>query len=239
MNLNSIDFAVHECASGAKVVYYRSGFITFGFSETGVKEAQVLEFLGVKQVFTPAQIHSDIILDSKAFKFDQKPLGDGVIVFDVDQAVLIRTADCLPLFFWSDDFSCGGILHVGRSGLLAAIEKKALIMAKKVGVKPESLNFLIGPGIAGSCYQVGKEIRDSFAEKSCSHEIFTPTGYDRFLLDLKKGLILSLKEEGVEKNKIHDVGLCNHCLEDRFPSYRRQGQAAGRIFNFFMLEKRK
>lgn len=222
--------------SGRPIRYFRTAGVLGGFTEAGAGCMELEDFLQLDHFLSPRQVHSDIILTTDDFKrTGDRPAGDGVLVFAKNRVILIRTADCLPLFLWSRDGTCAGLLHVGRLGLVQGIEKKALALVLGAGRKIEEFNFFIGPGIEGRCYEVGPEAVDSFAGKSFAESIISPGKNDRSFLDLKKGLFLSLIEEAIDPGRIMDSGLCTFCLSDQFPSYRRQGELAGRIMNFLLL----
>jgi YfiH family protein len=164
----------------------------------------------------------------------------------MDTMAIIKTADCTPLFFWyHDDADCtiGGVVHVGWRGLLKGIEKKLLeLLAVKFGtVDIRRLNIFLGPSIEKNCYPVGPDLYEMFSAKSYRDNIFSPfySKKDRvikYLLDVKKGIRLSLKESGIPDQRIQASTLCTFCEKDRFPSYRRCPTPGKRIYNFLLLK---
>ncbi len=222
--------------TGGPIRYFRAEGVIGGFTESGASDREIIDFLGCDQFLSPRQIHSDKVLDNQAFKRPgPRPEGDGVVVFEKNRVILIRTADCLPLFFWSADGTCAGLLHVGRLGLQHGIEKAALDLVLRAGCRLDELSFLIGPGIEGPCYELGPETAAPFTGRSFAGSIISPGRNDRVFLDLKKALHFSLIEEAIDPLRIMDCGLCTFCLSGRFPSYRREGRSAGRILNFLLL----
>jgi len=159
---------------------------------------------------------------------------------------VIETADCTPLFFWyhdSTNYSIGGVVHIGWRGLLKGIEKKLLelLAAKFVNIDIRQLNVFLGPAIEKNCYEVGPDLYEMFSPKTYRDDIFSPLDIKRdreykYLLDVKKGIRLSLRESGIPDQRIWESTLCTFCEKDRFPSYRRCPIPGKRIYNFLLLK---
>ena len=246
ISINGSVANVHETPS------FMMGFTETGFPLESFSELTGLRVLTLKQL---KQTHSDIVHFSSnipaatvtAGEYEEPHIeepcqsmeGDGIIVDERGTMAIIKTADCTPLFFHHPAGNFGGILHIGWRGLQKKIEKKALTMIKhmKQPVKQSELEFFTGPAIECDCYEVGSELFDDFESAGFRQEIFhkTPEKNEKYLLDVKKGVYCSLKEEGIEGKKIKDSGICTYCEKERFPSYRRE-KSGGRIFNFFMLK---
>jgi copper oxidase (laccase) domain-containing protein len=95
--------------------------------------------------------------------------------------------------------------------------------------------FYLGPAIEKKCYPVGDELYRLFKKKPYSENIFTLRRDGKYLMDIKAGLIMSLRNSGIAAAQIQNCGLCTFCLPGRFPSYRRDGKTGKRIYNFFAL----
>jgi hypothetical protein len=237
-------------AAGGRATLWESPTALLGFSEK-LSRIDALADLFPARPRQLKQVHSAVIRDAgEPGAFLQ---GDGWIVRRARLPVVIRTADCLPLFFWSETaqdadsgaggeckirpYGCfGGILHVGWRGLQQGIERELLRLPGVMPAARSSWRFLIGPGIEKRCYEVGEDLYQAFAGKPWRDEVFSATGPGRFLLDLKLGLALSLQQAGIPAENIADVGLCTYCLHDRFPSYRRDGKTGRRIYSFLWLK---
>ena len=210
-----------------------SGRVILGFTETGFPIElfpQLFPGVGVKSL---KQVHGNTILLSSQIRPDSQ--GDGIILDETDTLAIIKTADCVPLFFWDEAFSTGGIIHIGWQGLYQAIEKNLIIALglKKVSLK--SIRFFLGPAIEQRCYEVDQARFNSFKEKSYQNKIFKSSGRGKFQMDIPGGIIHSLGEQGISKRRASRSNLCTYC-DRAFPSFRRDRQTGQRIYNFILLK---
>lgn len=217
--------------AGYALTVFENERILFGHTASGFTSAGLQHFLTMKPLLFLKQVHGDRIISQA----DWRPAveADGLILNLPGEAAVIQSADCLPLFFFNDDASRGGVIHVGWRGLQAGIEEKLVAM---LGAEIGKFNFYLGPAIEKKCYEVGEELPRLFQSKVYADKIFAPRACGKYSMDIKSGLILSLRAAGIAPERIRDSGLCTYCSERRFPSYRRDGKTGRRIFNFLMLK---
>ena len=134
---------------------------------------------------------------------------DGQATARTDLAPTVLVADCLPIAVAGDGVVA--MLHGGWRGLAAGIVEEGLGALRELG-GDGSLAAAIGPGARGCCYEVGDEVRAAF-------------GTTGRTLDLAGIAAERLRAGGVDA--IEDTGICTIC-DERFFSYRREGEAAGR-----------
>lgn len=190
------------------------------------------------------QVHSGTILFSSRIPHGEAPEADGIILDERGKIAIIETADCTPLFFWyeNSDASVGGVVHVGWRGLYSGIERNLVRMLKEKypGFDPKELHVFLGPSIEEQCYEVGDDLYEKFSIHPYREEIFIEnpphTGKFRRVLNVKKGITLSLIECGVNPEHITQSDLCTFCRPERFPSYRRQKGTGQRIHNYLVLK---
>lgn len=241
-----------------KRVKYKNNFINFhedrelvfGFTELGFELSGLAAFFGIEHIIELNQVHSDIILfDSRIEPGDE---GDGIILQQENRMAVIKTADCVPLFFRDEDFTTGGIIHTGWQGLRQGIEKQLLklLAGKTPPVDFGDLCFYIGPSIERDCYEVGEDLYEKFSGKSYRDKIFfektalpataggAVASSRKYLMDIAKGIALSLKEEGIRAEQVKSSGICTFCGKERFPSYRRDNKTGSRIYNFLFFASR-
>jgi YfiH family protein len=229
---------------GRFINIYETPQIIMGFTEIHFSLSLLSRLFNTYKLIELKQVHSDIIRVSS--QIEPGTEGDGIILDQTDTMAVIKTADCTPLFFWyhgSTDSSIGGVVHIGWRGLLKGIEKKLLKMLaeKFTSVNIRQLNVFLGPAIEKSCYPVGPDIYDMFSSKTYRDDIFYPLYTSRnkkckYLLDVKKGIRLSLRESGIPDQRIWESLLCTFCEKDRFPSHRRCPTPGKRIYNFLLLK---
>lgn len=141
----------------------------------------------------------------------------------------VFTADCLPVFLYDRQTCSIALIHAGWRGTKDKISARTVeLMKKELNTRPKDLSVGFGPGIRDCCYEVGEEFREFF-----------PAG----LKERKKHHYLDLIGEnkkqfldiGVEGENIFDSGICTFCSNDRFFSYRKEGNSCGRMISVAML----
>jgi len=145
---------------------------------------------------------------------------DGLVTMLHRVPLLLHFADCLPVVLAAriNGQAVLGIVHAGREGLIKGIVAEGVrTMARKAGVKPESIVAVLGPAIGPCCYEVGEENIRAFRERFGDEAI---VGNAR--LDLPAAAVIELKTAGVPARNIHMSGICTSC-DEHFYSYRRDG----------------
>ena len=203
--------------------------VAYGFAETDSDINDIAAYFGVEKVLHLEQVHGGIIHFSS--EIEGYPDGDGIILNEENVLAVIRTADCVPLFFWTKNCNFAGVIHIGWRGLCSKIGVNLIKMLKNRGIGPHDLSFFSGPAIEGKCYTVQKDVVDLFGDFSFSNKIFrkTPEGY---AMDVTRGIEVCLIENGVSPGNITHSGICTFCSPN-FPSYRR-GDREKRIYNFII-----
>ncbi len=142
---------------------------------------------------------------------------DGLWSDEPTRAMLLLTADCLPIALARSDERrpAVAILHAGWRGLLAGIVASGV---RALGGGP--LAAAIGPGIGPCCYRVGTEVAEPF------REAFGDDVVRDGRLDLWTSAERALRAAGVER--VDRFDLCTSCDERRFFSHRRDEGRTGR-----------
>ena len=142
---------------------------------------------------------------------------DGLWSDEPGRAMLLLTADCLPIAIARADERepAVAILHAGWRGLLGGI-----VAAGVRALGGGRLAAAIGPGIGPCCYEVGEEVAMPF------REAFGDDVVRDSRLDLWASAERALRAAGVED--VHRFDLCTSCDEERFFSHRRDRGRTGR-----------
>lgn len=212
---------------------YENREMIFGFTQLPFSATALQRYFSPRPLVFLKQVHSDRVIRIGKRPTDAPNEADGILLTAPGPVAVIQTADCLPLFFFADDFSVGGIVHAGWRGLQQGIERKLLAML------PGSLDrysFYLGPAIEKKCYPVGEDLRRLFTGKPYADAIFARLDDGKYLLDLKMGVTMSLIQAGIAAEKITGCGICTYCAGHSLPSYRRDGKTGRRIFNFLALK---
>lgn len=187
-----------------------------------------LQSLGVQQLRWLNQTHSTIVHRvEKALSLELLD-GDGLVTTEKGVALVMMTADCLPIVLSNQDGSEVACLHAGWRGLAnGIIEKTCATMTSQV------THAWIGAAISQENFQIGAEVRDIFlAQNPSYHEDFLAQDQDKYLADLYAIARKKLQALGVEA--IGGGERCSFKDESHFYSYRRQAKT-GRMATFIFI----
>ena len=172
------------------------------------------------RIFCLTQIHSDRIIRAEGTSPKDFPEADGIFSRDPADVLCIRTADCVPVLLRADDSSMIGAVHAGWRGLAQDIVSKAVYLMQSDGAK--HIHVSIGPSIGPCCYQVGQEVVLALGAKPIARDD------GAISVDLAGIASLQAKKAGIAEDRIHMVRSCTCCNPDKFFSFRRDKEAAGR-----------
>jgi len=171
---------------------------------------------------TVKQTHSDLVL--LADRPGAPGEGDALITNLPGLAISIRTADCYPILLADARHRAVAAVHAGWRGTAAHIIGKTLEkMKSEFGTEPRDVHAATGPGIGVCCYEVGEEVARQFGFRMRTH------------LDLARENRMQLETAGVPSGNTEALGVCTFCDSERFFSYRREKETAGRMTSFIML----
>jgi YfiH family protein len=172
------------------------------------------------QLATLKQIHSSSCVGAEG-RAGILGEGDALLENAPGAVVAVKTADCIPVLLVDDRNRAVAAVHAGWRGTAARIvESAAAEMALRFGTAPRDLHAAIGPGIGACCYEVGPEVRERFG------------GQGRGPLDLTAENMRQLEQAGVTRSKIYASNLCTMCRIGEFHSFRRDKDAAGRMYSY-------
>ncbi len=149
---------------------------------------------------------------------------DALITDQLGLAIAVRTADCYPILLADAQNRAVAAIHAGWRGTAAQIVRKTLErMSAEFGTDPRNVLVCIGPGIGVCCYEVGDDVSRQFGLSGRTH------------LDLASENRKQLEAAGVPPLNIEALGVCTFCDAERFFSYRREKEKAGRMTSFIRL----
>ena len=135
---------------------------------------------------------------------------DGLITNDKDIYLCIFTADCMPVFLSSRDYSVVAMVHAGWRGLAGGIIESATIrFLEDFGISANDIFAYVGPHIGQCCYQVGNELKKAF-DRPDEEEYFS----------LSQEAQRQFKKLGIKKSYINSHCTCHEY--EMFFSYRRE-----------------
>lgn len=180
------------------------------------------------------QVHGDAVLE-----VDRPGLageGDALITRTPNLALVVSTADCVPVLLAAPDGTLAAV-HAGWRGILADVVGATL---DRFSASLEDVTAWIGPAIAGCCYQVDEDLAERMAEVVGSREIIQRKGalgieWSSPRLDLPQAVGRQLAARGIHDLRILDV--CTHCSGIDVHGYRRDQELAGRNLSFIWREE--
>lgn len=184
---------------------------------------------------TVKQVHGVAILEPENVP-DSEPDGyDTVLTDRPGIAAAVKTADCQPILIVEPTKKIIAAVHAGWKGTLLHAVQAAIRRIEEKGGRAKNLVCALGPNMAGGCFEVEKDVAADFEREFPGWPILTKVSDKKWLLDVALANRLQLKEAGVPEAQIDRVDLCTHCRPDLFWSFRRDGDAAGRMVNFIEI----
>ncbi len=185
------------------------------------------------------QVHGTKIVDASMLKspMDILPEADGIFTSQ-RKKIAIATADCIPVLFTDIDGTFVMALHAGWRGLTAGILQKGLAIFREKNIPIENVRALVGPCISPGMYEVGEDVFNAFQSKTMglSHDefllCFGKGRKDRWHVDLALGAVFLLVHEGLSPHSISVYRSCTYLHPLLWPSFRREGQSAGRLYSW-------
>lgn len=208
------------------------------FGNFGVESSQVVR---VKQVHGDGVLTVNKGLVSRGgfpgVLLDERYEYDALVTNLPDLALVVSTADCLPLLIHDPVRGAVAAVHAGWRSTAKRIAARALeAMATAYGTDPKDCRVAIGPGIRGCCYEVGDEVPKAMAAALPTWEAHAEsTRPNHWRLDLAGINRAILEAAGVRARRIADLGLCTACRTDLFFSHRAEKARTGRMMNLILI----
>ena len=171
-------------------------------------------------VTTARQIHSAIVLDAAGRRGAVIGEGDALISNQPGVVIGVKTADCVPILLVDASTQIVASIHAGWRGTDQNIVAETIRQLSALWhIHPGTIRGAIGPCIGECCYEVGPEVARRFGIETTG-----PVHLD--LASINEG---QLRATGV--TNIWKSGECTFCRADRFFSYRRERELAGRMLS--------
>lgn len=182
------------------------------------------------------QVHGTELIDARGDGICRQ--GDAVYVDQPGLGGVVMTADCLPVFFASEDGKRVALAHAGWRGLLDGILEKTLARFPDA---PAQVQVWFGPAIGPCHFEVGAEVRAAFLQAAASPSLAAQIDREAFRAAPSPGKffaniyrLATLRLHGAGLQRIRGGDLCTVCDSARFYSYRRDG-VSGRFASVIAL----
>lgn len=184
-----------------------------------------------KRTVEAEQLHTNKVVFIKKYNKYLKGV-DGTIT-NARIYLGLKTADCLPIFFYDFKNNIISAVHAGWKGLVTGIVKNTLLLLRRYNVDPKNLMIAIGPHIRACCYEVSYSRIIKFRQLGLPKTIAEHRN-SQWFLNLTEVAKFQLLAHGLRKESIDILPICTSC-DKRFYSFRRQGKVPGVINNVIGL----
>ncbi|MFN2268612.1 MAG: polyphenol oxidase family protein, partial [Desulfonatronovibrio sp.] len=156
--------------------------------------------------------------------------GDGICASEAKVALMIKTADCQPVFMTHESGRYICALHIGWRGNRINFPGTGLrLFCDHYGIDPHEVFALRGPSLGPCCAEFtdfhehwGQGFEDYYSSKSKTMDLWS----------LSRDQLI---DGGIRRENIFSMDVCTKCNDDLFFSYRRE-KISGRQGNFLMID---
>lgn len=161
------------------------------------------------------------------------PNSDGLITNDPQVTLMLRIADCIPIFIFDPNKRAIGLVHSGWRGtvgkiILVAMQK----MITEFGTDPSELKLFLGPSIQACC----NKVKDPMQHHLPEWKPFIKKRNSDFAVDLPGFVAKTAKTAGVKESNIKLSDSCTFTSNNLF-SYARWKKSQEKEGRFASLVK--
>ena len=155
---------------------------------------------------------------------------DGLVTATPGVALMISTADCIPVLFYDPVRRVVAAAHAGWRGTAAGIVERTVERMEEVyGCCPGDILVAIGPGICAQCFETHEDVPNAMMAAMgtpvLQHIQIKDNG--KFSVDLKGIIAMRLEQTGVDPANIAISQECTSCRTDKYWSHRKVGNNRG------------
>ncbi|GAA0230314.1 peptidoglycan editing factor PgeF [Saccharothrix mutabilis subsp. mutabilis] len=148
---------------------------------------------------------------------------DAVVTATPGLALVVLTADCVPVLLGDPEAGVVAAVHAGRVGARVGVVPAALDKMVELGARKDRVEVLLGPAVCGQCYEVPAEMRADVEKHLPGSAAKSRRGTPA--LDLRAGIWQQLADAGVGR-----IGVDPRCtVEEKALFSHRRDPGTGRI----------
>jgi YfiH family protein len=193
----------------------------------------ICDALGVDmaQLVSPQQVHGTrVAAVGGADRGQVIADADGLITNVPGVVLMLRFADCAPVWLYDRRLRAIGLAHAGWRGAVAGVAGATVrAMSAAFGCRPRDLVAGIGPSIGPCCYEVGADVahavEHAFGQEGAS--FLEPRGADKWHLDIWAANRHWLVQAGVQEVEV--ARMCTACNTEEWFSHRAERGRTGRM----------
>ncbi len=194
-------------------------------------EKQHLNFFSDVSFQFLKQVHGNEVVPVVRIS-EETPVADGHYTAQKKVALLIQTADCLPVMIYDSTSSWVMALHAGWRGIENKIIQNGLT---KLPTNQSKISFFIGPHIQYESFEVDRDVADKLS--ACVTSPIDSKYNDqnkKYYFNLKKIALSQVEALSIKTGEIYlsNINTFNHL---DYSSFRRQ-KAPCRNYSFIYLK---
>ncbi|MFF0490733.1 peptidoglycan editing factor PgeF [Nocardia sp. NPDC003482] len=179
--------------------------------------------LGPERLVWMEQVHGRNVEIVDGPRAEPVPVTDALVTTVPELALVVLTADCVPILLSDDEAGVIAAVHAGRVGARIGIVPRVLDAMISVGARVERIGALLGPAASGRQYEVPAAMRADVEAHLPGSATTTVKGTPG--LDLRAGIQRQLEQAGVGA-----VAVDPRCtIEDETLFSHRRGAPTGRL----------
>lgn len=190
------------------------------------------------QVMRIKQTHSDHAVEASSQLLE----ADAHYTTKKAQALLIATADCLPILIFDEILGIIASVHAGWRGVANRILPKTLEVFKQQGSLLRDLNFFVGPHIRQNSFEVEEDVKsllqNSLLDKDRITDYCTQRKTEvkiKYYFDLSAIILEQISEMKCENPNIF-LSSIDTRTDLNWHSFRRDQQNSGRNLSFIAIK---
>ncbi|MGV9616574.1 peptidoglycan editing factor PgeF [Nocardia xishanensis] len=176
------------------------------------------------------QIHGRAVEIVDGPRSEPVPATDALVTTVPNLALVVLTADCVPILLSDDEAGVIAAVHAGRIGARIGIVPRVLDAMVSVGARLDRVGAFLGPAASGRQYEVPAAMRADVEKHLPGSATTTVRGAPA--LDLRAGIRRQLTEAGVAA--VAEDPRCT--IEDKTLFSHRRGAPTGRMAGVIWIE---
>ncbi|MEU4651203.1 peptidoglycan editing factor PgeF [Nocardia fluminea] len=177
------------------------------------------------------QVHGRTVEIVDGPRTEPVPVTDALVTTVPGLALVVLTADCVPILLSDDEAGVIAAVHAGRIGARIGIVPRVLEAMVSVGARVDRIGAFLGPAASGRQYEVPAAMRadvEAHLPGSATTTVRKTPG-----LDLRAGIRRQLTEAGVA-----GIAVDPRCtIEDKTLFSHRRGAPTGRIAGVIWMDR--
>jgi YfiH family protein len=155
---------------------------------------------------------------------------DALVTSTPGLALVVVTADCVPVLFGDARAGVIGAAHAGRVGAADGVVLRTVESMVSAGAHPADISVLLGPAVSGANYEVPEEMAADVEARLPGSRTTTSAGKPG--LDLRAGIARQLASVGITA-----IDVDPRCtVADRALFSHRRGAPTGRLASLIWME---